>query len=70
MLVNGTCKNPDGNAIIVDDSEIISVYENILNDHNKKGDRSDIIIMWALTALSKLSIRIGSNTSSNPSNSS
>ena len=57
MLVNGTCKNPDGNAIVVDDSEIIGVYESILNDHNKKGDRSDIIIMWALTALSKLSIR-------------
>jgi len=36
MLVNGSCKNPDGNAIVVDDSEIIGVYENILNDHNKK----------------------------------
>lgn len=69
MLVNASCKNPDGNAIVVDDSEIIGVYENILNDHNKKGDRSDIIIMWSLTALSKLSIRIGSTSAMNPNNS-
>jgi len=69
MLVNCSCKNPDGNAIVVDDSEIIGVYENILNDHNKKGDRSDIIIMWSLTALSKLSIRIGSTSAMNPNNS-
>lgn len=27
MLVNGTCKNPDGNPLIVDDSEIIDIYE-------------------------------------------
>jgi hypothetical protein len=69
MLVNGSCINPDGNAIVVEDSEIIGVYENILNDHNKKGDRSDIIIMWSLTALSKLSIRIGSVSAMNPNNS-
>ena len=69
MLVNGSCKNPDGNPIIVDDSEIISVYENIVKDPNKKGDRSDIIIMWSLTALSKLSIRIGSSNASKPDNS-
>jgi hypothetical protein len=59
MLVNGSCKNPDGNPIIVDDSEIIDIYEIILKDHDKRGERSDIVIMWALTALSKLSIRIG-----------
>ena len=59
MLVNGSCKNPDGNPIVVSDSEIIGIYTAILDDHNKKGDRSDIIIMWGLTALSKLSIRIG-----------
>ena len=70
MLVNGSCKNPDGNPIIVDDSEIIEIYEKILQEHNKKGDRSDIVIMWALTALSKLSIRIGSSTSMNPDNAS
>ena len=59
MLINGSCKNPDGNPIIVDDSEIIDIYEHVLKDHSKKGERSDIVIMWALTALSKLSIRIG-----------
>jgi len=59
MLVNGTCKNPDGNPLIVPDHKIIGVMEQILNDHNKKGERSDIIIMWTLTAISKLSIRIG-----------
>lgn len=69
MLVNGSCKNPDGNAIVVEDCEIINQYEKILNDHNKKGDRSDIIIMWSLTALSKLSIRIGSTSAMNPDNS-
>ena len=70
MLVNGSCKNPDGNPIIVDDSEIVEIYERILNNHDKKGERSDIIIMWSLTALSKLSIRIGSQTSMNPDNNS
>ena len=68
MLVNGTCKNPDGNPIIVDDSEIIDIYEHILKDHNKRGERSDIVIMWALTALSKLSIRIGQSNPVKPEN--
>ena len=70
MLTNGSCKNPDGNPIVVDDSEIIDIYTSVLKDHDKKGDRSDIIIMWALTALSKLSIRIGQTNPTNPSNSS
>lgn len=69
MLVNGSCKNPDGNPIIVDDSEIIDIYEHILKDHNKRGERSDIVIMWALTALSKLSIRIGQTNPVKPENS-
>ena len=68
MLVNGSCKNPDGNPIVVDDSEIIGVYEHVLREHDKKGERSDIIIMWALTALSKLSIRIGSQNPSKEEN--
>jgi AP-1 complex subunit gamma-1 len=59
MLVNGSAKNPDGNPIVVVDREIIDMMESILRDHNKKGDRSDIIIMWTLTAIAKLSIRIG-----------
>ena len=64
MLVNGSCKNPDGNPIVVSDTEIIEQYASILEDHNKRGDRSDIIIMWGLTALSKLSIRIGQSNQS------
>lgn len=27
MLVNGSCKNPDGSPLIVEDSEIIGIYE-------------------------------------------
>jgi len=27
MLINGTCKNPDGNPLIVADSEILDIYE-------------------------------------------
>ena len=69
MLVNGSAKNPDGNPIVVVDSEIINIMENILKDHNKKGDRSDIIIMWALTAIAKLSIRIGQQSPTDISNS-
>lgn len=58
MLVNGQAKDPDGNSIIVDEQEIIEVFEKILEEHNRKGERSDIIICWALTALSKLTIRL------------
>ena len=58
MLVNGTARDPDNNPIIVDEDEIIEVFEKILEDHNRKGDRSDTIICWALTALSKLTIRL------------
>ena len=62
MLVNGSCKNPDGDPVIVDDSEIVGLYEKILTSHRASAvsvDRDDILVMWALTALSKLSIRIG-----------
>ncbi len=58
MLVNGSARDPDNNPIIVDEEEIIEVFEKILEDHNRKGDRSDTIICWALTALSKLTIRL------------
>ena len=27
MLVNGQCKNPDGNPIVVEDSEILGIFE-------------------------------------------
>jgi len=72
MLINGSCKNPDGDPIIVDDSEIIETYEKILGANKATSlttDRNDIIVMWCLTALSKLSIRIGSVSPANPDNS-
>jgi hypothetical protein len=58
MLVNGSARDPDNNSIIVDEDEIIEVFEKILEDHNKKGERSDTIICWVLTALSKMTIRL------------
>ena len=72
MLVNGSCKNPDGDPVIVDDSEIVGLYEKILTAHKASAvsvDRDDILVMWALTALSKLSIRIGQTSPTNPENS-
>jgi len=72
MLVNGSCKNPDGDPILVQDSEIIEIYEKILKANKSSAlstDRNDIIVMWCLTALSKLSIRIGQQSPVNPDNS-
>jgi hypothetical protein len=36
----------------------MDLYEQILEDHDRKGEKSDIIIQWTLVALSKLSIRL------------
>jgi hypothetical protein len=58
MLINGTARDPDGNTLIVNESEIIEILSKILEDHAKKGERSDTIICWVLTALSKLTIRL------------
>lgn len=58
MLINGKARDPDNNPIIVDEDEIIDIYEQVLEGHNRKGERSDTIICWALTALSKLTIRL------------
>jgi AP-1 complex subunit gamma-1 len=58
MLINGTAKDPDGNPLIVEEEEILQVLSRILDDHAKKGERSDTIICWVLTALSKLTIRL------------
>lgn len=70
MLVNGTCKNPDGNPLVVNDSEVVDLYQLILDEHKKlKHERYDIIIMWSLTALSKLSIRIGQDAPADQRNS-
>jgi hypothetical protein len=38
----------------------MDIYEKTLENHSRKGGRSDTIISWALTALSKLSIRLTS----------
>lgn len=39
------------------------MYERILTDYgNGKVERGDIIVMWSLTALSKLSIRLGNDS--------
>ena len=38
--------------------EIIDTYVDVLDENDKKGKRCDTIIMWALTALSKLSVRL------------
>ena len=58
MLVDGSAKGPDGNPVQVTGEEIIEVYEQVLDEHDRKGKRSDVIISWALTALSKLTIRL------------
>ena len=58
MLVDGTAKGPDGATVTVTADEIIEVYEQVLDEHDRKGKRSDTIISWALTALSKLTIRL------------
>ena len=38
--------------------EIIDTFVDVLDDNDRKGKRSDTVICWALTALSKLSIRL------------
>lgn len=58
MLVNGSARDPDGNPLIVDEEEIVEVLQRILEEHAKKGERSDTVICWVLTALSKLTIRM------------
>lgn len=61
MLVDGSAKGPDGNPVVVPEDEIVEVYELVLDEHDRKGERSDVIISWALTALSKLTIRLTSS---------
>ena len=57
MLVNGSAKDPDGQPIIVPEEEIMDVFERVLEENNRKGERSDTVICWTLTSLSKLTIR-------------
>lgn len=58
MLVNGRSVDEVGNPLQVPVDEIIDTYVDVLDENDKKGKRSDTIIMWALTALSKLSVRL------------
>ena len=58
MLVNGRSVDEVGNLLQVPADEIIDTYVDVLDENDKKGKRSDTIIMWALTALSKLSVRL------------
>jgi len=58
ILVNGTAKNPEGESIVIPHDEIIDLYQEVLEENTKKGGRSDVVICWSLTGLSKLSIRL------------
>jgi len=58
MLIDGSASDADGKTIIIPEEEILDCYENILDEHDRKGERSDVIISWTLTALSKLTIRL------------
>ena len=58
MLIDGSATNADGQALVIPEEEILDCYENILDEHDRKGERSDVIISWTLTALSKLTIRL------------
>lgn len=63
MLIDGLAKGPDGEPVTVSEEEIIEVYELVLDEHDRRGQRSDVIISWALTALSKLTIRLKNSQS-------
>lgn len=58
MLVNGKAIDDAGSSVRVGADEIIDTFVDVLDENDKKGKRSDTIIMWALTALSKLSVRL------------
>jgi hypothetical protein len=60
MLVNPSAAHTGGGEVPapVPEDEIGDILARILGDHARKGDRSDTIICWVLTALSKLTIRL------------
>lgn len=58
MLVNGSGVDETGQSVKITPDEIIDTYVDVLDENDRKGDRSDTIISWALTALSKLSVRL------------
>jgi hypothetical protein len=62
MLANGQAINEDGSPVNATGTQIIDVYDLVLDEHDRRGDRSDTIICWALTAMSKLTIRLNGTT--------
>jgi hypothetical protein len=58
MLINGQARDEDDNVLRLTPEEIIDTYVDMLDENDRKGKRSDVIISWALTALSKLTIRL------------
>jgi len=52
MLIDGSSTDAEGNQVLVSEEEILDIYENVLDEHDRKGERSDVIISWTLTALS------------------
>ena len=58
MLINGQAQDETGTQLRLTPEEIIDTYVDMLDENDRKGKRSDVIISWALTALSKLTIRL------------
>jgi len=58
MLINGQAHDETGSPLKLTPEEIIDTYVDMLDENDRKGKRSDVIISWALTALSKLTIRL------------
>ena len=57
-LLYGTTLAADDTPIQVDEIEVIELFEKVMQEHKQKtGERSEIIVEYALTALSKLTVR-------------
>jgi hypothetical protein len=58
MLTDGSAVDENGDVINATATQIIDIYDMVLDEHDRRGDRSDTIICWALTAMSKLTTRL------------
>lgn len=58
MLVDGSARDDANEIFRVQAEEIVDTYVDVLDENDRKGHRSDTIIQWALTGLSKLTIRL------------
>ena len=57
-LLYGTTLAADDTPIQVDELEVIELFEKVMQEHKQKiGERSEVIVEYALTALSKLTVR-------------